>query len=260
VGQYGVDISFNESQTICIGDTARLTVVNLSGDPLQYEWSPAAAIISGANTASILVSPSMSTDFLLRVSNNFGCELDTTLRVNLFNFVPPLEASAEPDTLLAGESSQLLATENSQYNYLWVPSATLNGNTLSDPVATPPETTTYKVTIRDNNGCINSALVTIVVLNPICREPNIFVPNGFSPNGDGLNDILYVRGNAIENMFFVIYDRWGEKVFESRSPDMGWDGTFRGKMLAPDAYGYYLEVLCINGERFLKKGNITLLR
>lgn len=260
IGYYGINIAAEGAQTICIGDTARLTILNQSGDLLQYSWSPPEAIISGAGTPSVLVSPSASTDFAVAISNNFGCSLDTMLAVNIFNYVPPLIASAEPDTIVAGEDSQLLATEDPLYNYLWTPSAGLSGNTIFNPVATPLETTTYKVIIRDLNGCINAALVTIVVLDPICREPNIFVPNGFTPNGDGLNDVLYVRGNAIEEMFFAIYDRWGEKVFESRSPNIGWDGTFRGKQLAPDVYGYYLEVNCINGERFFKKGNITLLR
>ena len=57
----------------------------------------------------------------------------------------------------------------------------------------------------------------------------IWVPNIFSPNGDGNNDVLYVRGKGVQDVLFKVYNRWGEKVFESTSLDDGWDGTIRGK-------------------------------
>jgi gliding motility-associated-like protein len=94
----------------------------------------------------------------------------------------------------------------------------------------------------------------------VCEEPEIFIPTAFSPNNDQRNDVFYVRGNTIESMQLVVYDRWGEKVFESNSPGQGWDGTFRGKPLPPDVYAYYLTAICFNRSTFLKKGNITLLR
>ena len=100
----------------------------------------------------------------------------------------------------------------------------------------------------------------LVVFNPLCQEPYVFIPNAFTPNGDNLNDILFVEGNLIEEMYLAIYDRWGELVFESRSPDEGWDGTFRGKELPADSYGFLLEIRCIGGEEYFRKGNITLLR
>ena len=93
-----------------------------------------------------------------------------------------------------------------------------------------------------------------------CQEPYVFFPRAFTPNDDGENDVLYVRGNYIETSYFVIYNRWGEKVFESNAKDIGWDGTFKNEQLPPDVYGYYLDVKCIDGSELVKKGNITLLR
>jgi len=239
VGSYAISVLLEGATTICIGDTAQLLATNLTGDALTYNWSPLEGIIAGENTYSPLVSPSVSTTYQLSVSNAYGCSLDTGVVVNIFNYVPPVSAFAEPDTLATGESSQLTAEPAEGYTYLWSPAGTLDNSLIPNPVATPLETTTYKVTVRDPSGCINSALVTIVVFDPVCREPNIYVPNGFSPNGDGLNEILYVRGNAIDEMYFAIYNRWGEKVFESRSPEVGWDGTFRGKLLEPEVFGYF---------------------
>ena len=99
-----------------------------------------------------------------------------------------------------------------------------------------------------------------MVFDPLCIEPYIFLPNAFSPNGDMNNDILQLKGQFVEEMHLIIFDRWGQKVFESREQSFGWDGTFKGEELSPDTYGFYLTVRCIDGEEYFKKGNISLIR
>ena len=102
--------------------------------------------------------------------------------------------------------------------------------------------------------------LSVVVIERLCEEPFIFFPNAFTPNNDGENDVLRVLGTEIEAMELVIYNRWGEKVFETTDPNEGWDGTFKGERLPPDAYGFYLRVLCIGGEEYYKQGNVMLLK
>jgi gliding motility-associated-like protein len=126
-------------------------------------------------------------------------------------------------------------------------------------VAVPDVTTTFTVTITDASGCVITKTITVVVIVVQCDPPYLFMPNAFSPNNDNENDVLYVRGKYIEEMDLFIYDRWGEKVFESHNPADGWDGTFRDKVLAPDVYGYYLHILCIGGDSHTEKGNVTIL-
>ena len=94
----------------------------------------------------------------------------------------------------------------------------------------------------------------------ICGDVYIFVPNAFSPNDDGENDILFVRGQNLEEVTLKIFDRWGELVFESTDQAIGWDGTFRDKPVDPDVYVYHLQVICFDGQENLIKGNITVLR
>ncbi|PCJ24339.1 MAG: hypothetical protein COA97_10075 [Flavobacteriales bacterium] len=86
------------------------------------------------------------------------------------------------------------------------------------------------------------------------------VPTAFSPNGDGNNDILYVYGGQIESLIFEIYDRWGEKVFSSSSPDKGWDGNFKGKKAVSGVYVYKLKAVFTDGDIENTSGNITLVR
>ena len=105
-----------------------------------------------------------------------------------------------------------------------------------------------------------TAKVTVNVLEFVCGDIYVFVPNAFRPNGDGVNDLVYVRGQNISEIQFKIFDRWGEMVFETNDQSIGWDGTFRGKPLDPDVYVYHLQVLCVDGQENLIKGNITLLR
>ena len=119
---------------------------------------------------------------------------------------------------------------------------------------------TYIVTFIDpESGCAAERTVTVTVVNDCGRE-NLFFPNLFTPNDDGMNDILYLRGVFVDEVFFAIYDRWGEKVFESNSLNDGWDGTFKGQKLGNDVYGYYLRVRCENGEEYYQQGNVTLMR
>ncbi|MEG1556219.1 MAG: gliding motility-associated C-terminal domain-containing protein, partial [Bacteroidales bacterium] len=93
-----------------------------------------------------------------------------------------------------------------------------------------------------------------------CDEPLVFIPNAFTPNGDGKNDILYVRSVLLEKVQWMIYNRWGEKVFETNNLEQGWDGLYKGKHCEPGVYDYYFEGTCTNGEVYVHKGNVTILR
>jgi gliding motility-associated-like protein len=69
-----------------------------------------------------------------------------------------------------------------------------------------------------------------------------------------------VRGGGVETVSLMIFNRWGEKVFETSNMSIGWDGTYKGKLQEVDAYGYVLYATFIDGSSTTKKGNITLLR
>ncbi|PLW93853.1 MAG: hypothetical protein C0592_04810 [Marinilabiliales bacterium] len=121
---------------------------------------------------------------------------------------------------------------------------------------------THTITYAIAGDCGDTAMIDIVVQDCSTgdNDPHAVVPNAFSPNGDGENDVLYVRGEGVEQLNFIIYDRWGEKVFETQSLDMGWDGTFRGKEVDPGVFVYYLNAIFIDGTSKTEKGDITLIR
>ncbi|MDB5282671.1 MAG: large protein, partial [Bacteroidota bacterium] len=91
----------------------------------------------------------------------------------------------------------------------------------------------------------------------------IFVPNAFSPNGDGNNDYFQMFGNTagIHSMNIMIFDRWGEKVFESDETDFKWDGVYKGAKMQPAVFVYVMKVTFIDGrDSRLMKGSLTLVR
>jgi gliding motility-associated-like protein len=87
-----------------------------------------------------------------------------------------------------------------------------------------------------------------------------FIPDVFSPNGNGFNDVFRIYAKNYDQAKLVIYDRWGEKIFESLTLEIGWDGTFRGLDMPSGIYVYFLDVLFDDGATMSEKGNLTLIR
>jgi gliding motility-associated-like protein len=241
-----------------VNDTVNLSIVNPNAE-LQYNWSPSNFIISGQTTSSVNVRVPETTVFYVQSIRADGCEALDSVLVSVSELsLLAAQATATPNLVVQGQTVQLSA-QPSGYSYLWNPSTTLNNPTLQNPTATPMETTTYAVTITDGE-CLTKASVRVRVEDFICGTPSIYVPSAFTPNADGKNELLKVRGNNITRIYFALYDRWGEKVFETTSLDHGWDGKFRGKECDPAVYVYYLEIDCAGGASFIDKGNVTLIR
>jgi gliding motility-associated-like protein len=245
----------------CLGETANLRAQNLVlGDSLRFDWSPSGLILSGQGSPLVLVDASANADFLVVGSNQYGCTDTAVALLRVGGTVPVVQLQASPNVVNPGQSSQLQATFNADYRYQWQPANSLSNASLHNPLATPPQTLFYTLTVTDRFGCQFLDSIQVQVKSALCAEPNIFVPNVFSPNGDGQNDVLFVRGNGITELYFAVYNRWGEKMFETNDQSQGWDGRFQGVQLGPDAYGYYLECRCGDGNKFFKKGNVTIVR
>jgi gliding motility-associated-like protein len=108
----------------------------------------------------------------------------------------------------------------------------------------------------DTNNCVDTACKDI----SIDVTKSIGVPSAFSPNGDGVNDVLYVRGYRIKAFRLRIYNRWGNLVFETDNKVKGWDGTYKGAPQVEETYAYTLEATFTDGSTIQKAGSISLLR
>jgi len=248
-------------QSICRSDTVQLNIVNfLPGIPLTYEWNPVATIIGSSTEDSVLVSPVNTTNYTVFMENQFGCTATRNAIVTVIDNNQSVEASVDRDTIIAGQSIQLGAFANLPGTYQWSGDTSLSAIDIFNPTAQPVSDQTYSVIVTDENGCAATATVRVTVVTPDCDLPYIFFPNAFSPNGDGENEVLQLYGVPVESAYWAIYNRWGEKVFETSDKDGVWDGRYKGELLAPDVYGYYLEVNCMGEGNLQTRGNVTLIR
>ncbi len=244
---------------ICADQNASLQLIGVEPGS-TIAWSPDNLIDAGQGTTTATVSPSVTTVFTVSVQSPAGCTWTgtATVSVSTVNSAEVI-ASVDQPIVIAGTTVQLLATPATAVTYSWSPSGAVSNSGIADPTAVVNATTTFVVVVSDGI-CTVSDSVTVKVFEFACAEPDIFVPNAFTPNGDGNNDVLYVRGRYITALEFKVFDRWGEKVFETTDQAFGWDATFNGKPVDPAVFVYWLKVECEGGQTYFKKGNVTVIR
>lgn len=238
--------SVSGNATLCPGNSATLSA---SGGG-SYSWSngqtSSSITASAAGTYSVIVSSG-------------GCS-DTAATTVIMNSNPT--ATVSPDiTITQGQSTNLSASGGTTYTWN-------NGDNGASITVSPNSTTDYCVTVYDANNCQDTACVKVIV--ELCSTAGtLFLPNAFSPNGDGENDSLQIYyGNhaCIKTLYLVIYNRWGEKVFETDKSDFKWDGKYEGVMNTgkrtgdTEALPYYMDAEIVDGTLISKKGNISLMR
>jgi len=236
------------TQIICPGSSVSL----MASGGSSYTWLPLSGL-SCTNCTNPSASPASNTEYTVSVSNGV-CAIKDSVEVEVEPAV--LGSVCCNATIALGNDTGLNVSGASVGStYSWSPAEGLSCVTCPDPVASPTVTTTYYVTITDTNGCSIKESVTIEV-----DDNCIYVPNAFSPNGDNENDFECVYGNCIRTMIFSIYDRWGNKVFESKDRGNCWDGKYNGVLMNSAVFVYYLDAVLESDKTVHKKGNITLVR
>jgi len=175
---------------------------------------------------------------------------DALAPVDVYSF--PIDAGAD-QTINSGETIQLNGSTTAPV-FSWSPSFSMSDNLSLTPYAYPSSTTTYTLTATEN-GCTLTDYVTISI------EEKLIIPTTFSPNDDGINDTWEISGVSLyPNCFVLIYDRWGQEVFQSTgySKSKAWDGTGKTGKLSEGVYFYIVELRDDNKQEF--KGTITLIR
>jgi gliding motility-associated-like protein len=203
---------------------------------------PSVTWSTSATSSTIVVNPG---DFSVQTIDANGCPGTDTHTVAAKE-APDLIATATPDVMPAGASSQLTASGAS--TYLWQPGATLSDSTISSPTAEPVQTTTYTLTGTSADGCTATLQLTITI------EGVLGFPIAFSPNGDGQNEIWDIQAEFNTECTVAVFDGRGRKVFEGSGEN--WDGTYQGKEVPQGTYYY---VYTCPGES-PRTGSILLFR
>ncbi len=195
-----------------------------------------------------------------------GC--DSISKINLsINPLPQIPATPVGETLLCLDEplSDYTTSVSDSSIVLWniIPSqagSVINPTHSSCIIAwgdSDYETASVFITATNSCGTINSDTLEILRENCDC---NVYIPNIFSPNNDGENDVFYIRSNCAEEFECIIYDRWGNKIFESHDVNTGWDGNVKVSQAESGVYVYYVFIRMPDGTSRSFAGNVTLCR
>lgn len=244
-------IPFFDYQIACIGNPILffdLTEVL----PDYWYWTfddPA----SGADNSSYLKQPvhtfTLPGTYDVTLVVKEGCQNDTSITIPVEIAKNRLEDDIElgdDDILCEGEIMELSVLYDSTLTYIWSTGATTNSIFINAPDS-------FSVTVSDSMCSYTDGIL-------IGECPRLYAPNIFSPDGDGENDYFFVYGVGITEIELTIFDRWGQKIFETKDMEQGWDGTFHGHKLPIDTYVYRVMYKGFGNTAFRKIGDISLIR
>jgi gliding motility-associated-like protein len=247
-------VSAGPDQQICLGDT-----VILSGSGAQtYSWN------NGVSNGDEFVPNVGNLSYTVTGTDAFGCTNTDLLNINTYNL--PVADFTVDNQVMSSIDPSVEFTNNSSnaVSYFWDFGDNTGTSTEVSPsyeygedqfggmpvmlIATSPD------------GCVDTAFMFLIV-----NEETIFyVPNAFTPNGDEFNNDfkpVITSGYDIYNFSFLIFDRWGEQIFESKDPSQGWDGTCNGSIVQNGTYVWKVSLKVKNNDdRKIYEGHLTVLR
>ena len=235
--------------TGCFGDGNGSITINATGGipPLTYSIDGGISFSSNSGVFTDLGGGSYN----IVVQDSNGCNVNgSTILISSPPAITVQSQSKNPTKgNCDGNATVVPSGGTGAFTYLWNDPLSQTLSSATDLCGGP-----YNVTITDANGC-----ETVVTIELIAPNNDLFIPTAFSPDSDGNNDKFYVRGDLI-SLNMVIYNRWGEKVFETTDKTKRWDGKLHGTALPSDSYGYYIEVVLPDGTEQIFKGDILLVR
>lgn len=230
-----INLNLGNDTTLCMGEELSL---NISAPNATFMWQ------DGSNLSSKMIASAGVYELTVTEGN---CIWSDALAVN---YLSPPVINLGADTSFCGEASLLLDATTVEGNYLWQ-----DGQTSSTYTVT--ESGTYAVSVSNSCGVASDS----ISFNFNSCDCELFLPKAFSPNGDLLNDKIAPKSLCpFVHYHFLIIDRWGNVLFESRQPELAWDGSHKGKPAAIGVYSYYLQYRSLNNSTVERYGVISLVR
>jgi gliding motility-associated-like protein len=222
-------------RNICSGENVLLDPGVFSG----YLWQD--------NSTGQTYTASSTGHYSVTVTDSNGCMADDAMFL-IVQYMPTFDLGSGGDLCVTTKFLLDAGSGVGIQSYIWQ-----DGSNLQTYMVT--QEGTYSVTVSNSCGSVSDS-----VYFPPCPDCIIDIPNAFTPNGDGNNDELRIMGNGFTRVHLMIYNRYGEEVFETLDAGQGWNGEFNGKIQPNEVYYYYMDADCLNGQRIVKKGDITLLK
>ncbi len=218
-----------------------------------------------ADVAALLATPPCYTVRLQDVCGNTSAASPATCPVLL------TVAAADPEGLTARLSWSAFQGPNVsagvQYRVLTLAptgavlatSPALTGLSYLD-AAPPTDRQILRYRIEASGGGLPSGTVSYSNVASLTRQVRVAVPNAFTPNGDGLNDVLELKGRYLSGFTFVVVDRNGQEVFRATDRSQTWNGTIRGQAPVNGGYVWRFSQRDEVGQEFRQTGTVTILK
>lgn len=240
-------ITAGNDTIICPGEIASVW----ADGGVSYVWEPQQFVsqVSG-NTA--LVAPQVNTLFTVYGTDQFGCIGTANVFVELFP-LPFVQTS--PDIFaFFGDAITISAQGSSNGLYYWQPTEFLSCPNCQTTGVSANQNITYTVFFVDANGCTAQDQIDISF------DGIIYVPNTFTPDQDNFNPVFSPKGGNIVEYHLMIFNRWGELIFESYNFNVGWNGTYGGEICQDGTYIWVIEYTDYSNNKDKLYGHVNLLR
>ena len=233
---------------VCPGE-----IVNLyASGGVSYAWIPAETVFNPFSDTT-QAQPIYPMSYTVLVTDENGCSAAEQVFIDHYP-LPFVQAS--PDYYgFQGDEVDLSATGSTTLgSYTWSPTEYLSCVNCQSPTSFAPATMTYSVEFEDVNGCTASDEVTIYF------EGILYIPNTFTPNGGKFNETFFAQGGNIVEFNILIYNRWGELIFEGNDFNDHWDGTYKGKPCPDGTYVWKVKYTDVMENEKQLVGHVNLLR
>ncbi|MCU0432975.1 MAG: PKD domain-containing protein [Bacteroidia bacterium] len=240
--------SLNAAQVnVCEGSAAAFastSTIQAPGLITQWNWDFGNGnTATGANVNPIFTQPGTVNVTLIVISAD-GCSDTITQNAVITVNTQPVADFDYQLTASSGFNGQVQFNDLSTNatNWFWQfgdQAASTSAQQNPNFTYPGPDCYTIELVVSDAAGCADSTTQEICFV----LETTLYIPNTFTPGGDGKNEIFIPVGENIgsENYLFRVYNRWGEMIFETRSPSVGWDGTYKGRKVQIDTYVWTLQ-------------------
>jgi gliding motility-associated-like protein len=243
----------------CFGESNGAISASASGGASGYSF----AFSNGVTNTTGSISGLPAANYTVTVTDVNGCSTATTLTVTQPDAVEITLSPVDSLVLNLGEGQVITASSNySDAVFNWSPATGLGCSDCNSNEIKVYNSTAYVITASTSpHGKVCSTAVRL----PVTVIPNykLYIPNAFTPNADGINDLYEIFGNkdAIKFLDIAIFNRWGEKVYESKDIFFQWDGRYKGVYLEPGVYVYTINITFLdNHSESNQRGSITILR
>jgi gliding motility-associated-like protein len=253
-----VDAAFSVNAA-CINEPviAVNNTIDPGTSPISYLWNFGNGQTSTLRNPPVQVYP-IAGNYIMSLSvSTAKCPFPLSIQKRFVNIERPARGINNPVAYAVANLPQTLEARPIGISALWAPATNLDNAATYKPVFTGNAEKTYTIKLTTAAGCITIDTQLVKINKNIV----IYVPNAFTPNSDNLNDFLKPFMIGIKELvYFKIYNRWGELIFETNKINPGWDGRYKGIPVQTHTLVWMLQGIGADNKVYNAKGSTVLIR